>query len=866
MHHPTIGGSGSYAPPSPPPPTVEHLAQASGDEAGRAVEAMTPEQHAELTAEVEALPAAERTDLANALAAKLDAGPLQQLVPVFGQQALLDAVQTRSPASVRETFEQAVGAGPAVTTALDTTPSGRGEDAQVADAQSDYADQVEGQGILSQHALGELMTANAGDPAYLAELVRLAREDEVLGQVVDPLYGGLYEQSGGEYSVSNDRAAFDADARREAFALAVGAAIDRGTLTETDLRALGAQQAGWSDVAGRIGVGQVGLTEATTDTALALDGQVGDYQDAYEDVQRLDEELGGLLAQAGPMTPEQQAAFVAAFREDPENAPTYERLAEATTALSDYVVENREAVLDAAVRDPGVAATVRDALVGMAREGRGEEVISLLTEINAGGETSALAEAFAGFDELSGPVLEDAAAAAMTQLLERNNGDVSAAQAQFETLFTGLVQAWPAKAGSDDLRLGLSMLDAAGRGDVDALRVYMSEYDGKSPIARALGAAGVVAGAVGAANAGRNEDYVNMVAGFAQSGENAARLVAGAMGGMSAVGEAAQAAGRFGGAAGFAAKLAPGLGLVANAASLANSIDRASEGNPGYAVAAFGDVLGILGSALEFTPVAPAGFVVSGIGAVVSALGSFAGEIISGNQRRDDIERYLEAAGVDPSISTEMAASGKQLFEMAETLDLTPEQVQALLVAHPDIGGAPGLAGTFADVAAAAGVRGEDVIAFAGALAQERGDFAWDLMGLTQHVPTDAGEADAFWRDYVENNYPDAAAIAQEAAPDLYGEAAQQRETALADYNRASGSMSWEMEIANQLERNDDPAYRAEMLRLLADSGEQRLEMFAQMIGGYGEHWRGAVSDSVADALAAGTLTRSQADLVLGYF
>ncbi|MFL6586565.1 MAG: hypothetical protein ACJ8GV_06725 [Luteimonas sp.] len=852
-----------YTPPPPPPPTIDVLRQADPATTGPAIDAMTPEQQATLTDDVADLGVSERTDLLNGLAAQLDAGQLQRLEPVFGADAVLSAVQTRSPAAVRETYEQQAGAGPAATTA---EPSGRTSTEQRADAATDYAERVEGQAIMSQHALGDLMVANAGDPAYLAELVRLAKEDGVLEQVVSPMYGGLYERDDSGYVVTNANASFDADARREAFALAIGAAVDGGVLSETDVRTLGNQQTGWADVAGRAGIGQVGATDATRTTATDLGNVLDTYTDAADDVAKLDEQLGGLLAQAGPMTPEQQAAFVTAFRTDPENAGTYTRLTEATAALADHVTQNTDALLDAAVRDPAVAQQVVDAMTGLAQDGRGEEVIALLTEINVGGPTSALAEAFAGFDELSGPVLEDAASSAMAQLLERNNGDVSAASAQFQTALQSLVQAWPAKAGVDDFRIGSQLLNAAAGGDVSAMQGYLNQYQTVSPIMRAVAGAGVVLGAVGAVNAGTNEDYVNMVAGFAQSGENAARLVAGTMGGMAAVGEAAQAAGRFAGAAGFAAKLAPGLGLIANSASLVNSFNHAVDGNPGYAIAMFGDVLGVMGSALEFTPVAPAGFILSGIGAVISAAGSFAGEIINGHERRETLEKYLTAAGVDPEIVDEMISSSSQLFEMSETLDLTPEQLQSLLVDYPDIGGAPGLAGKFTEVAAAAGISGSDVQDFAAALAADNPNFAWDLMGISSYAPSNPGEAATFYRNYLEGSYPEATTLAESLSPDLFGDAAQQLDLALADYNRSGSSMSWEMEIGNLLKNNDDPAYRAEVLRLLAEGGDQRLEMFAQLTSGYGDTWSGAVRDSVADAVDAGTLSQSQADMVLGYF
>lgn len=859
MAYPVDNTTPPPPPPPPPEPTAANLEEATPEQAQAAVDTMTPEQQAALTTEVAALPATERTDLINGLATKLDAQQLQKLEPVFGAPVVLEAVQTRSPATVRESYESLVGTNPAAGTAQ---PSGRSEQEQIAQAQTDYADHVENQGILAQSALAELMTANAGDPAYLAELVKLAHDGGVLDMVVNPMYGGLYEKdAAGQYVVNNTLASFDADARRDVFAQAITAALDRGTLSEADVREYALHSPGWGDVAARAGVGQVGATDATTTTSTELDGRIDDYNDAKEDVEALDQEMGELMAQAGPMTPEQQAAFVKAFREDPEHAGTYAKLTQASNDLSSYVTQNREAVLDAAVRDPAVAQLVHDALVGMAEDGHGVEAIELLTEINAGGPDSALAAAFAGFDDLSGPVLENAASSAMAQLLEQNNGDVSASAEQFKTLFGALVQAWPAKAGVDDFKLGSQLLDQAAKGDVKALQAYLAEYDAKSPMLRALAGAGIVLGAVGAINAGTNGDYVNMIAGFAQSGENAARLVAGTMGGITAVGEAAQQAGRF---ATFAGKLAPGLGLIANSASLVNSIREASDGNVGYAIAAFGDVLGILGSALEFTPAAPAGFIVSGIGAIISGLGSFVGEIINGNERRETIERYLTEAGVDPSIVDEMANSGKQLFEMAERLQMSPEQVQALLKAHPDIGGAPGLAGTFTEVAAAAGISGDNVDDFAAALAKGDGDFAWDLMGVSQHAPANPDERAAFFRHYLESTYPDAAQFAAGVSPDLFGDAAQQREAAIRDYNQSMGSMYIDMTIANFLKDNDDPAYRAEMMKQIADSG--RLEMWAETIGGYGDQWSEAVKQSVADALAAGTLTQEQADLVLSKF
>ncbi|MDH5823980.1 hypothetical protein QFW77_13435, partial [Luteimonas sp. RD2P54] len=843
----------------PPPPTRTNLQAADAATADRSVAQMTPEQATQLQGEVDAMPQAERTDLLNDLASKLQAPQLVRLNDIFGADAVREAVETRSSAVAREGYLETTGAAPDRPEA----PEGSGDSSaeQVERAQADYEARVEGQGILSQGQLGELMIEHQGDPAYLAELVKLAQEDGTLDAVVNPMYGGLYEKEGDSYVRSGD---YDdrGDALRTAFDTAIAAAIDRGTLTGAQLRELGVHSSGWQDVAARAGVGQVGATDATRTTSTELDGLVDGYDDAVEDTERLDQELGGLLAQAGPLTPEQQAAFVEAFRNDPEHKPTYDAKIEATQALADYVAENRDAVLDAAVRDPEVAQQVHDAIVAMATDGHGVQALELLAEIQRVPD-SALGEAFAGFTDLSGDVLTDAASSAMSELLARNDGSVTAAQAQFTTLMNSFAQGIPAWGGYKDFSDGNKLLNEFADGNYRAIDLYSRQYDESKPLFRAFAAAGVVLGAVSAAEAGRNEDYVNAISGFAQGGENAARLVAGATTSLSDTGRLAQHAGDFGR---FATRLAPGLGLIASSTSLVNSIEQASDGNVGYAIAVAGDVLGVLGSAMELIPVtAPAGFIVSGIGALVNGIGSFIGEIINGNERREDLERYLTEAGVDPQIVGELASTGKALFEMSDALGMSPEQLQSLIAAHPEIASSPGHVGVFQDTAAAAGLQGAEVEALADRMAQDDPNFAWELFGVagTYTNPSAEGKA-AFLRDQLEIRFPGAAEYAEAQSPELFGAAAEQRERAVADYEREGFTMNWEMSLGNRLADNTDPAYRAEMIGKLQEDG--RLEMWAQFLGGYGDNWADAARQSLTDAVAAGTVTQSEADAALAHF
>lgn len=852
------GGSTTPLPP-PPPPTPEVLRTADSSTAWRSIDAMTPAQEAQLRSDVEALPVAERETLINELATKLTPDHLVRMEAVFGREVVAEAVATRSSANTRERYAQATGQdGPGTTGA----GSGLSDEAQVAQAQADFEEHVANAAIMSQFELATLMTEHRNDPAYLAELVRLGREDGSFEAVVNPMYGGLYERDGNAYrtdSYGGDGPDFEA--RREAFAFAVSSALDRGVLSEADLRDLAVGQPGWQDVATRAGVQQVGATDATRATQEELGDLLSTQSDAQGDVDKLDEELGSLLGQAGPLTPEQQAAFIEAFRNDPEHKPTYDALIESSQALNDYMAANRGAVLDAAVRDPAVAGQVHDAIVTLARSGHGVEALTMLGEIQRVPD-SALATAFTQYDDLSGDVLTDAASSAMSELLARNDGSVSAAQEDFIHLMGAFGQGVPVYGGYKDFADGSRALTAFASGDYRAIDHYVTQYNDSKPIFRAFAAAGLVIGAVSAANSGRSEEYARAVEGFAQTGENGARLVSGALDGLAKSGRLAQYSERFAGASGFAARLAPGLGLIASSASLVYSLDQAADGNPGYAIAAAGDVLGVLGSALEFTPAAPAGFIISGIGAIISGIGGFVGELINGGERREQIEGYLREAGVDPGIVDEMAREGGSLFQLAETLGMSAEDVQSLLQSHPEIALSPGHAGMFERLADASGLRGAEVLAFADRLAQDDPNFAWDLMGISDLVPDDATQAPAWFRDQLESRFASAAEYVQQQSPELFGEAAEQREMAIRQFEEVGGYDP--VAMGNLLIDNDDPVYRAEIIRQL-DEGVG-LENFAQDLGGYGGEWADASRAAIADAVDAGVISQAQADEVLPYF
>ena len=95
----------------PPPPTPANLGRADAQAANASVAAMTPQQQAQLTGDVQALPVAERNELINQLATVLEPAQLRQLEPVFGSDVVREAVETRAGVVVREEYAALTGSG-----------------------------------------------------------------------------------------------------------------------------------------------------------------------------------------------------------------------------------------------------------------------------------------------------------------------------------------------------------------------------------------------------------------------------------------------------------------------------------------------------------------------------------------------------------------------------------------------------------------------------------------------------------------------------------------------------------------------------------------------------------------------------------
>ncbi|ASR44208.1 hypothetical protein BEN78_13370 [Xanthomonas citri pv. mangiferaeindicae] len=849
----------------PPSPAVDTLQGASRDAANAAVAGMDAAAIDTLRSDVQALPASERQGLLNELVTRLDAGNLTRLHDVFGQDAVASAVDMRAPAEVREAYQATSGGTtPAASTAGPALPPmdiARIEAQQRQRAQDDFAAAGLDTGAISgPYQLSELARTHATEPAYLAELVRLADDADLLASVVAPLHGLYSRDSGGGYAFGGA----DGDAAREAMTHALGVAVERGVLSEGGIRHAAADSAGWADVAGRLGIDNVGRTQASNDAAATLESLGKDYDDAKKAVDKLDEELNTFLLRAGPLTPEQQADFIEAFRSAEGHAEVYAAEIEAGNALAQYVEQHRDALLDSAIRDPAVAQQVVDMLGRLADSGHGEMALELLSQIGAA-PTSALGEAFAAHAEtLQGKLFERISSAAAIEIVGKHEGDLDAAIAELKALFEPFKDAHSLfknlKGGVDSFVEGFRLLEQAGDGNFDALKKLADGFADASPFQRALSAAGVVIGAVKAAENGSDGNYLEAVQGFASAGESGLNLLAGATKHFADAGRLAQYgddAARF---AAFATRLAPALGVVASATSMVLNAQKAGEHhNVGFAIAAIGDAFSVMGSAVSAFPGGQApGVLVNAIGTVISTLGGFIGDAIDKHQTREELRGYLEAAGVAPDVIEQMLFAGEKAHEVAADLGLDAKAFQALIAAHPEIAESPGHLAAFADLATAAGIPSDQVQDFANALARSNPNFAWDLFGIQSSLPASPSGRDAMLRDYLEANYPQAFELAKTASPELFGDAARQRENARVDYERDGASPSFELTLANNLIRNDDPAYRAEMIGLLARDG--RLEMWVDHLAGYGGKWAEAAASAIDDAAAAGVIDRATAD------
>jgi Ca2+-binding RTX toxin-like protein len=105
--------AGSAAPPAAAPAATQadQLDKAAPDQARKIVDGLTPEQTQALKKEVQSMPVADREQLINGLATKLDAGQLVKLDQVFGRETVAHAVETFGNSTTQADYRRLTSEG-----------------------------------------------------------------------------------------------------------------------------------------------------------------------------------------------------------------------------------------------------------------------------------------------------------------------------------------------------------------------------------------------------------------------------------------------------------------------------------------------------------------------------------------------------------------------------------------------------------------------------------------------------------------------------------------------------------------------------------------------------------------------------------
>ena len=544
----------------------------------------------------------------------------------------------------------------------------------VAQAEACYEQLQQAHYLGQPYLAAEMLKEHANDPDFQAAFIGLMAEggsDSVLQNVVTGMEG-LFINTNGEFRGTEEQ--------RQALIDGLQSALDAGTLTQADLQAMSqASPYVWEPVLAALDVTPAQRPEGA-DAALAeVEGATSEYEDALEEARKKDEWLAQQLAGLGDtLTPEQKQAYIDAFRNDPENKGVYDKLEAAGEKLAQAVKDNAAVLEAAAYANPEEdGAVLRKGLELLADSPHAAVAVELGAKYLAD-PSSPMGQVAAGWGEdFQKKILETGVPNAASQLLATQDPDT--ALAQLEALLDPLKKAGGAGASAfADIKDGLEAIKLARAGNFDRLQQLAGKWDKASPLLKGLTVAGIAFGAVGAIQAGKEGDFLGVVKNLASAGESGARLTASVLQSMAIAGDVAQGAS-------FAAKLAPALGLVANAASLGLHLNKfVQDNNPGYLIAALGDAVSALGSALELTPGAPAGLLINGIGAAITVIGELTAGFIESGKLDDAREKYLEAIGIDPALSQTLRdADSERIQELTQELGIPPEDVQKLAQQYP---------------------------------------------------------------------------------------------------------------------------------------------------------------------------------------
>ncbi|MCP3100468.1 hypothetical protein LZ198_16485 [Myxococcus sp. K15C18031901] len=504
----------------------------------------------------------------------------------------------------------------------------------------------------------------------------------------------------------NDAQANRTPEEKKNFLDALKTSYEAGTLNDADLQSLRNLTPQWKGAVDTLGLSNVDRAPQTDSVMSSVSEATKKYNEAADNAKKKDTELAAHLAKLGPsLSDEQRAAYIKAFQDDPKNQEVYAAKEKALKALSDTIKNNPSALTNAAITRPEDAKTLQDALTKLADSSEAkvamEAALALTTDAKA---SQAFSKSPEFYNELIKKALPHMAAQEVA-----NTKDPKDALEKFTDQLEKYKPLYDVVGGKDRFVEGmealkhvenskqpwtalerLKQLSAPGvpeaAGDLSPVGPETT-----GALAAGFSGAGVIFGAAFAAKEQRDGEYQKALKETFGVGRDSLELYSAVSGSLANQGKLA----RFGVTSSDdlvrtakLTRLAPGLGVAASFLSASIRVEDLKDSkDPGQAIALMGDTLSALGSAAEVFPLsAPAGLLINGAGAVVTAGGEAVSNWWKGDQLEKDQKKYLQAAGIDDQVGSALVdSSPEQLKLLRDALGMSPAKLQELVKLAPDL-------------------------------------------------------------------------------------------------------------------------------------------------------------------------------------
>lgn len=593
--------------------------------------------------------------------------------------------------------------------------------------------------------------------------------------------------------------------------------------------------------------------------AVNVQHQLEDDKNAYDDAQGkvddLNETLTSMLSRLGPgLTDEEKQKVVAQFHQD--HASEYAAADAAAAKLGATLSVAGPALQDLSVSDPVMGQTLTqeafDAASELADSPTGAKGALDYVSFLATHPDSMLASSTLVDDNALRDVAGRATVNVYAQDVQATGGDTAKAAQMLDDQLGPLKTA---KAFAQDLKDLNEGIQALGRGDLHALEAL-----GDGQMALAMKGAGVVCGIVNAGQGGEDPtEYLQDLVNIGKYGGKGLQLIAKAT--QSLTGVLPQNAAHVGE---LAETVGKGLGVLGRALATCADVQTLLEGgNAGDVVQAFGDAAATIGCVFAASP---PGAIVLAVGTLVSFIGGAISDAINEDDLKAQEKTLLTEAGLGGVADGLSQASPDALQTLAAT-GLTPAQVQALAQKHPGVCQSDANAAAFAELAQVAGLSGDDVLGLADALAAgAQGDGAFGLLASSKAQRDYLSDQNGMpTPDMIlaalttENPAANAAAVKylEDKKPGLVAQATSR---ALADQSVRSSFPQSGRELVNLLAKEDDPTYRAEVIKA---SGAALGSLVTNLQTSGSAEDKKQVAQAIGEAARNGTLSVEEANAYL---